>query len=359
MKDKIHKANQRLKDAKLGVAIQQIGNRLYLQATLPPKPDSKKSKPHQQKISLGVFANGAGLQYAEKEARKLGDAIAFKFFNWDDYLKKNAPQSTAELIIEFEKDYFNRRLKTPKSEYTYEKDYLSVFKKLNQNQELSKENILEVIFSYQPDSRSRKRSVIALNALASFANIEIDINQYKGTYNSSSTTPRNLPNDKEIYQLFFTIKNKSWQWVYGMLATFGLRPHEIFLVYPDSKLPILQVDKGKTKERKVWGLYPEWITEFDLQNFKIPNCSGKNNGELGHRVSTFFRRQKIPFKPYDLRHKWAIRALEFGLDVSLAAQQMGHSVKVHCETYQRWINDDVHQKAYNIIINNPNRPTFH
>jgi len=47
MEAKIREANQKLKDSKLGVAIQQIGNRLYLQSTLPPKPDSGKNKPHQ------------------------------------------------------------------------------------------------------------------------------------------------------------------------------------------------------------------------------------------------------------------------------------------------------------------------
>jgi integrase len=361
MQQKIKEANQKLKDSKLGVSIQQIGNRLYLQATLPPKPDSLKTKPHQQKISLGVFANGAGLQYAQKEARKLGDAIAFKLFNWKDYLIQPEEQmiTVGILIKDFEKDYFNRRPRNSQSEYTFEKDYLNIFKKLDQTKELNKEDILEVIFSFAPDSRSRKRSVMAFMALVKFANFDFDIGKYKGEYNNQKTAPRDLPSDKEIHELFFSIKNPQWQWAYGILATFGLRPHEIFLVYPDSKLPILEVDKGKTKERKVWALHPEWVSEFDLQNFKIPNCSAKNNAELGHRVSVQFRRYNIPFKPYDLRHKWAVRAIEFGLDVSLASQQMGHSVKVHCEVYQRWIGENTHQRAYDLIINNPYRPMYY
>ena len=72
---KINQANGRLKSSKLGVAIQKIGNRLYLRATLPPKPTSKKVEPYQQRISLGLYANGAGLQTAEQEARKLSLAI--------------------------------------------------------------------------------------------------------------------------------------------------------------------------------------------------------------------------------------------------------------------------------------------
>jgi hypothetical protein len=34
------------------------------------------------------------------------------------------------------------------------------------------------------------------------------------------------------------------------------------------------------------------------------------------------------------------------LDISLAARQMGHSVQVHTNIYQRWIDEDVHQKVF-------------
>jgi transposase len=43
--------NARLKQAKIGVSVRQIGNALYLRATLPPKPNSGKVKPTQSTIS--------------------------------------------------------------------------------------------------------------------------------------------------------------------------------------------------------------------------------------------------------------------------------------------------------------------
>jgi hypothetical protein len=64
--------NARLKAAQVGVSIRQKGNRLYLRATLPPKPGSTKKHPHQQDVSLKIYANPAGLERAEAEARKLG-----------------------------------------------------------------------------------------------------------------------------------------------------------------------------------------------------------------------------------------------------------------------------------------------
>jgi hypothetical protein len=73
---RISQANGRLKSAKVGVAIERQGDRLWLKATLPHKPSSSKDKSYWQilwqKISLGARATPAGLQHAEKRARLLG-----------------------------------------------------------------------------------------------------------------------------------------------------------------------------------------------------------------------------------------------------------------------------------------------
>lgn len=54
--------NERLKAAKVGIKVRQKGNRLYLRGTLPPKPGAEKQHPHQQDLSLGIYANPAGLE---------------------------------------------------------------------------------------------------------------------------------------------------------------------------------------------------------------------------------------------------------------------------------------------------------
>ena len=185
--------------------------------------------------------------------------------------------------------------------------------------------------------------------MAKFAGLDIDLKKYKGHYSKAKLSPRNLPSDELIIETFYSIKNPQWQWLFGMMATYGLRPHEVFNIDLNSDFPIVDILDGKTGARRVWALPPQWVKDFDLTNIKMPNCSGSNR-DLGDRVGTFFRRNKIPFKPYDLRHKWAIRAIELGLDVSLASKQMGHSVQVHCEVYQRWLDDSVHQKAYDNLF---------
>jgi hypothetical protein len=69
---RIAQANGRLKASWVRVTVQQTGDKLYLQATLPPKPDSEKTKPYQQRIALGIGAHVRGVSLAEKEARKVG-----------------------------------------------------------------------------------------------------------------------------------------------------------------------------------------------------------------------------------------------------------------------------------------------
>ncbi|MEH2270409.1 MAG: hypothetical protein V7K68_18660 [Nostoc sp.] len=68
MKLTIEVINDRLKNALIGVRVEARGDRLLLRATLPPKPGSNKTKPHQQYLALGIYANPAGLQRAEAEA---------------------------------------------------------------------------------------------------------------------------------------------------------------------------------------------------------------------------------------------------------------------------------------------------
>ena len=74
--------NERRKAARLGLVVIQRGNKLSLKGTLPPKPGSSKLSPHQQTISLGIYANPAGLEHAEAKALELGAVVAQKRFSW-------------------------------------------------------------------------------------------------------------------------------------------------------------------------------------------------------------------------------------------------------------------------------------
>lgn len=362
IKELIAATNQRLKAANIGVQIELKG-KLVLRATLPPKPASPKSKPCQQRIYLGLPASRSGLKRAEKEAIKLGGLIACKEFDWGLYIEvENLREITAgEWITRFEKFYFQKRKRTHKSEYTWKCDYWNIFKRLPQNQPLTSDLFLKTVTDTVPETKNRKRACMALGALARFAEIDVDLKMYSGSYTAKSHSPRDLPTDEKVAATYYKISNPDWQWVYGMLAAYGLRNHEVFrldLRTLRAGEPIISVlPNTKTGSRRVWAFFPEWFTEWELWNVKLPSIDvDRPNASVGASVTQYFRRN-IDFQPYDLRHCWAIRTLEFGLDVSLAAQQMGHSVKMHTDLYHHWISERHHQRAYEILINNPNRPT--
>ncbi|KAM3092711.1 site-specific integrase [Phormidesmis sp. 146-12] len=354
---KINQANGRLKSANIRVRIERVGSKLYLRASLPPRPDSNRVKPHQQRIPLGINATPSGLKRAEEEARLVATLVDRQQFDWLLYVKK--PHTEAETIADwiqrFEQDYFQRRARTPKSETTWETEYLQVFRQLPSDRSLTSDLLKSHILSKASDTRARKRAEMVCTALGKFAGLEADFKSLRGNYSSSSVEPRDLPSDAAIVQHRCLIPSDSWRWVYGVMAAYGLRNHEVFHL-DFSRMPILTImDATKTGPRRVYPIYPEWVDEWNLANANIPVCTGKTNRDLGSRVTKAFTRYKIPFTPYDLRHCWAVRSIDF-LPVELAAQQMGHSLSVHSRIYHAWINDEVHERAYRLMMSRSDRP---
>jgi len=359
---RINEANGRLKANNYRVSIQKIGRILYLRATLPPKPQSNKVDWHQQRISIAP-ANTDGVKLAEREAKRLRFQLGDGCFDWSDYAEivTDKALTIGELVIEFERDYFQRRARNFKSESTWTKEYLPVFKKLDVNAFLCADILKDLILTTQPDTRTRKRFCLGTGALAKFAGIDFDPSPYSGNYSPRSRTPRDLPSDEKIAEWYQKIDDAKWRWILGMLATYGLRNHEVFFVdfqALKSGNKILTVLQGKTNYRTVWPFHPEWFDQFGLQNVKVPDINlNRSNSAIGGTVSQRFRRNEgLPFKVYDLRHCWAIRTLTYGIDISLAAQQMGHSLAVHSNLYHTWINAQHHQRAFDLAMSKADRP---
>ncbi len=352
---RINQANGRLKAGNLGVAMQQIGGKLYLQATLPPKPDSSKTKPFQQRIALGLPANPAGVSLAEKEARKVGGLIASGEFSWQPYLVKGRRADTVgEWIARFEADV--RETVKP---VTWRSDYENPFKKLPGDQPLTIALLTSVLETIPDNSRLRKRCACTFARLARFAGLEADFSAIQGNYSASKVEPRNLPTDEAIAYWFTQIPDPGWRWVYGMIATFGLRSHEVFYLETSRLVAggnCVEVLQGKTGRHEVWSFYPEWVDAFNLRDPALPKVTGKEHIDFTNRTSKFFGRLGAGFTALDLRHCWAIRTLLYGLPYEVAARQMGHSVAVHEQTYHRWINTDHHQRVFDSLVSRTDRP---
>ena len=348
-------ANDRLKVANTGITIFKRGAKLSLRGMLPCKPP--KIGKAQQTIALDVYANPAGIKRAEKEALILSGKLALNQFDWEEYRGSGGGAGSAttvgQLIESFERDYFSKRERTPKTETTWKVEYLSAFAKLDKDKPITKEGLLEAILSSNPDTRTRKRLCWVYTTLAKFAGLDFDASAYAGRYKAKQHKLRKLPTDEDIIAMRESIESPEWKLAFSLMAAYGLRNHEVFNLDRSilEQSPVLTVLDGKTGRRKVWPFRPEWWQQWKLWEGELPNCTGKNNSDIGSRVTKYFSRKGL-CNPYDLRHAWAVRTLEMGLDISLAAAQMGHSLTIHSEIYHDFISDRTHQKAFEAILKN-------
>ncbi|NEQ48956.1 MAG: hypothetical protein F6K11_02325 [Leptolyngbya sp. SIO3F4] len=344
--DLLQDANQRLKAGKVPVRIvtQAKTDRLYLRATLPPKSDATKQYPHQQRISLGVYCNPAGIKRAEAEAQKLNHELMLDQFNWSNWQKRNralSVQTVSHWLAAFESDYFTRRERNAKSQTTWNKDYASPFNRLPANVELTATVLTKTAESYPPDTRSRKRACDAYSALARLAEIEIDLKPLRGKYRPTAVSREDVPSDELILAWCDRIPDAKWLNFYRLVACYGLRNHEAFLVDLEKLKadPIATVTGGKTGYRAVALPCPVgwWESWFEGQDVTLPAINAQTNSHYGNVSSQYFRRLDLPFRIYDLRHAHAGRMAIKGIDPAIAARSQGHSLKVHSEIYLNFL----------------------
>ncbi|MFN6559975.1 MAG: integrase [Nostoc sp. ChiSLP01] len=350
----LQEINERLKASKRGVALRQRGDTLSLRATLPPRPNSNKTQPHQQDVALGMYANPAGLKAAEDKAIELAAAIVrwksgqnFFWENWSEGGLK--PGNTCEYWIEaFKEEFLVKRQDF--SLATWKKHYLLKFNRLPAKDELTGELLLKTISTLPINTWTRHRTTQTYMKLAKFAGIDVDLGLYKGKYSATSTI-KELPTDEAIAQFREQITSRRWQWVYGVLATYGLRPHEVFFAKVDPFPPYkCHVAEGKTGDRVVLPFYPQWAERWKLWEQEKLNSKKSEYQELGRLVyqSLKYHFKKIGAKlaPYDLRHCYAIRvSVVFELPVTTSAKLMGHSITEHLRTYQRHIDEKTNSRA--------------
>jgi len=369
LEERLKQVNARLKVARIGVAVFRKGKRLYLRATLPPKPGLDRDRAYQQDLSLGIYASDEGIKQAEVQAKALGSLLARGKFGWAEWLRgsQQLPETVSQWVIKLEADYFNRRARTPEALTTWRCDYCSVYKKLPQDEQLTVGILKALINTTPPDTKTRRRTCEALKKLAEFAGLELPINGLGGSYSPAKTVPRDLPSDELIVTEWERLRGKLkrvdsllWLNAYAILATYGLRPHELFHVdlsgLKENPGTIRVGHQTKTGSRTVYPFHLDWVDRFELWKAELPKSDAWCNSNKGNQVSAWFLLHSVPFPPYNLRHAYAVRQILYGLDLSVAARMMGHSVSEHTDTYHRWITDNHQKQAFEMAINRVDRP---
>ena len=354
--------NQRLKAAQLGVQLERRGQKIGLRGTFPPRPGSHRIRPHQQRVSLGLSATPAGVKAAEQQAKVIAAQLIQNTFDWKTFLPVTGGGRLHQMNLHEKLEAFRqffmaqpqRLSNLASAQATWETAYAPYFRKLEAIAQQSPNlNLAEAIYktieSTAVNSRSSQICCTALGVLAEFLHVELprDLKEFWGHYSPSKTRMRNLPTDEQIVEVYQSIPNPAWRFVYGVMATYGLRNHEVFfsdytqLSRRGSERSIDVLGTTKTGEREVWPFYPEWVEEFQLHEITLPPINIDLNTttlqRIGQKVSAQLRRYNLPFNPYDLRHAWAVRTIHFGLADTVAAQMMGHSVAIHTRTYHRWM----------------------
>jgi len=355
--------------------IEKRGEKLNIRGSLPSKEDKNNFKI--QRISLGLKADISGLDEAKKKLQLINLQLELNQFDWINWIvNPNKKETTNDFefpnrLNQFEEFFF----KESKNEYlsstrktTWRSSYKPYLKRvLNLYNEFESDD-LEKIFqktlkSYKEGSRSRKQCATSLSVLAKFLDIKLpeDWKLNSRGYGLDKAGFRDLPKDELIEKLWETIPNKSWKFVFGLMATYGLRNHEVFFCdlssltnFGDKIIRVLPTTK--TGEHQVWPFHPEWVDKFELSKLGenpelLPNINRdlKNTTlqNIGKKITDQFKRYSLQIKPYDLRHAWAVRTILYDLPDTVAARMMGHSVSLHTQTYHHWITKRDQQQAVN------------
>ncbi|MEN9878533.1 MAG: hypothetical protein RLZZ158_1572 [Cyanobacteriota bacterium] len=360
--------NGGLRSTGVRLRLEQRGERLGLRGPLPRRDGLPGLQV--QRLSLGLPADAAGLKEALRQLYRLQAELDQGHFVWPAPTAAEAP-ALATALERFEAAFFAepRRRRFPAgSRSTWTAAYLPYLRRLQSRAEgpLGAELLERVLESYPLASRSRQQCGTVLAVLARQEGIALpgDWAERAAGYGLHQAQFRQLPSDGAILEAADLIPNPGWRLAFGLMATYGLRNHEVFFTDlgglasdPDAVLRVLPTTK--TGEHQVWPFQPEWVELFELRalgqrgELLPPVCTDLGRTTLqqvGRRVAEQFRRYELPFTPYDLRHAWALRTIHMGLPDTVAARMMGHSVTIHTRTYHHWITRRDQQQAVDAAL---------
>jgi integrase len=375
----LREQNALLASSGVALRLERRGQRLALRGPLPCRRGG--GRVIVQRLSLGYPADAAGLEQARTALRRVLQQLQQQSFCWSQWGGASAAaadgaaqQDVSAAIERFEQGFFSdprRRRNAAGARTTWTSAYLPYVRRLqrlaaDQHQPLETPLLVAVLESYPLASRGRQQCGTALAALARAERIALpnDWADRAGGYGLHAAQFRQLPSDAQILEWIERIPNPGWRLAYGLMATYGLRNHEVFFTDlsalgrgGDRVIRVLPT--SKTGEHQVWPFQPEWVERFELPRLGesrqlLPAvCTDLRRTTLqqvGRRVAEQFRRYGLPLTPYDLRHAWAVRTIHIGLPDTVAARMMGHSVAIHTRTYHHWITRRDQQQAVDAAL---------
>jgi len=366
----------------------------------------------QKNPGCGCSFTKKGIIEAVKIAELVTNQLSANSFNWEWFNALIGKEITTELqqqkptckqlITEYKAHWLreNKKLKNPES--SWYKRFKHIEQVMNSiDTDLSSSVIRQIVESTENNTPSRTYVLQALSVLLGYFDVsdyDKSIQTYKNQ-NNPSGKKRNVPSDKTIKDVFKTGFKPSlnankrmyrrypqWQFLYGLLSTYGLRVHEAWNIanweFPvilhqgdwiaietdleneeqykqhkgnDILIPAIldstNKDKilcikhaTKTGYRMAMPISPEsenWIEEFNLiQPLNLPDT--KNPLELAsvggslnctNQTCQWFKKRGYGFTPHDLRHAYNHRGHHLGYNLTTLSKSLGHSLHMNSTTY--------------------------
>ena len=157
---------------------------------------------------------------------------------------------------------------------------------------------------------------------------------------------------KDPELMYNTVKelrsDKRFGWAIAAIFTYGCRVSEVWTLKPleghIAECTNNNKEDAKMKLKYCYALPQEYVEEFDLMNvqrdvefYGVENYDAKAAKSEGYAMAkwlrAYFGDKKERFQLYDLRHYWGIKSTKSDLSTANAAKSMGHSLKIHEETY--------------------------
>lgn len=320
-------------------SVNVLRGNLYLLAKLPDKNDPATWR--RQRIPLKLADTPTNQRTARKrltELEKQLDRGTFEWSYWTESETKTLTWRDALNALYRRKVVLGRT-----SENTWNINYMGRLRQIDPRSACTTASMEKALFKYERDTCSYKELFYLLRHISQITGVAMP-EVPTPTYGQAKLVE--VPTDTEIVDWVLAAEDPA-RWHFGMMATYGLRPHEIEHAFIQDT-GFCNVLKGKQMSnapglRVVPPLEPEWIELFDLYNRKPrptrPSTSGRND-----LVAQYLYKEKlklgIPWRPYALRHAYAGRLWRRGgakLDLFVAAATMGHTINEHVKTYRSHI----------------------
>ena len=328
-------------------SVNKLKDRLYLLAKLPPKSGQGPWKP--QRIPLYLDDTPVNERTARKRLAELEKQLARGTFEWEYW----QPQTDKGITWGKAKELLYRKkvILGTTSESTWDNNYAMRLARVNPTEAVTTESMERFLRGYERESSNYKECFYLLRHISNLTKVpfpEVPTPTY------SRAQLKVVPTDEEIVEVISPLSGHE-QWHLGMMATYGLRPHEVEFASLDEKdrcdLTKAKKMSGAPEGRIIPPLMEEWVDLFGLREKKErprrPVTS--NRGDLNSQY--FYRLKKklgLSWTAYALRHAYARRLWQEGgaeLDIYTAAELMGHAVTEHLRTYRRHIQPHLKSDA--------------